>query len=73
MIWLLYSEKLTWRDIQHLTVETSSMTGLINIDTMENGVRRNGKGISFPILVKPDKNEVLFTVLISVSLSVVQP
>lgn len=35
------NEKLTWRDIQHLTVETSSMTGLINIDTMENGVRRN--------------------------------
>nr|XP_034331639.1 furin-like isoform X2 [Crassostrea gigas] len=35
------NERLTWRDIQHLTVETSSMTGLINIDTMENGVRRN--------------------------------
>lgn len=51
MIWLLYSEKLTWRDIQHLTVETSSMTGLINIDTMENGVRRNGKAYQFKLII----------------------
>lgn len=34
------NDQLTWRDIQHLTVETSSMTGLINIDVMENGVKR---------------------------------
>lgn len=40
--WQLYSDQLTWRDIQHLTVETSSMTGLINIDVMENGVKRKG-------------------------------
>lgn len=39
----MYSDQLTWRDIQHLTVETSSMTGLINIDVMENGVKRKGK------------------------------
>lgn len=39
----LNSNQLTWRDIQHLTIQTSSMTDLIDAETRENGVGRKGK------------------------------
>lgn len=34
------NNQLTWRDIQHLTIQTSSMTDLIDAETRENGVGR---------------------------------
>ena len=39
----LLSKNLTWRDIQHLIVQTSSLAGLIDSHTVKNGVGRTGE------------------------------
>ena len=39
----LLSKNLTWRDIQHLIVQTSSLAGLIDSHTVKNGVGRKGE------------------------------
>ena len=41
------SKNLTWRDVQHLIVETSSLEGLTDSHIVNNGVGRKGKRLNY--------------------------